>query len=133
VPNIVESLRINAPPASGVYIGVVTDAPQAINDSRRRGVRFALEVAEGPARGRRVTVELVIELKVGGNRARMLSDCLALEMWCDCLGVDSAATLTELIAKLRAAAAGKQVEFELDCRRWKGGVDVYLIGVRLAP
>ena len=131
--NIVESLKTNTPPPSGVYIGVVTGAPQAINDSRRRGVRFVLEVAEGPASGRRATVELITELKVGGHRARMLSDHLALEMWCDCLGVDSAATLTKLIAKLRDAAVGKRVEFELDCRRWKGGVDVYLVGVRLAP
>jgi hypothetical protein len=133
VPNIVESLRINAPPPSGVYIGVVTGAPQAINDFRRRGVRFVIEVAEGPASGRRATVELITELKVGGHRARMLSDHLALGAWIDALGVESAASPTELIAKLRDAAFGKRVEFELDCRRWKGGVDVYLIGVRLAP
>ena len=63
----------------------------------------------------------------------MLSDHLALEMWCDCLGVDSASTLTELIAKLRDAAVGKRVEFELSCRRWNGGVDIHLISVRLAP
>jgi hypothetical protein len=133
VVNVVESLKANAPPPSGVYIGVVIGAPQPINDSRRRGVRFVVEVAEGSANGRRATVELITELKVGGHRARMLSDHLALEMWCDCLGVDSAATLTELIAKLRDAAVGKRVEFELDCHRWKGGVEVYLIGVRLAP
>jgi hypothetical protein len=131
--NIVESLRANTPPASGVYIGVVTGAPQAINDFRRRGVRFVIEVAEGPASGRRASVELITELKVGGNRARMLSDHLALEMWCNCFAIDSAATLTELIAKLRDAALDRRVEFELDCHRWKGGVDVYLIGVRLAP
>jgi hypothetical protein len=63
----------------------------------------------------------------------VLSDLLALEMWCHCLGVDSAVTLTELIGKLRDAAVGKRIEFELDCHRWKGGVDVHLIGVRLAP
>jgi hypothetical protein len=131
--NIVELLKNRTPPASGAYIGAVANAPQPINDLRRRGVRFVIEVAEGPARGRRATVELILELRVSGNRARMLSDHLALEMWCDCLGVDSAATLTELIAKLRDAAVGKRVEFELDCRRWKGGVDVYLIGARLAP
>jgi hypothetical protein len=131
--NVVESLRTNTPPPSGVYIGAVTGAPQPINDSRRRGVRYVIEVAEGPASGRRATVELTTELKVGGNRARMLSDHLALEAWCLALGVDNAATLTELIAKLRDAALGKRVEFELDCRRWQGGVDVYLIGVRLAP
>jgi hypothetical protein len=88
---------------------------------------------EGPSSGRRATVELITELKVGGNRARMLSDHLALEMWCDCLGVDSASTLTELIAKLRNAAVGKRVEFELNCHRWSRGVDVYLISVRPAP
>lgn len=131
--NIVESLKTNAPPPSGVYIGVVTGAPQAINDVRRRGVRFVIEVTEGPASGRRAIIELIIELKVGGHRARMLSDHLALEAWCDCLGVDTASTPTELIAKLRDAALDKRVEFELDCRRWKGGVDVYLVGVRLAP
>jgi hypothetical protein len=130
---VVVDFKANTPPASGVYIGVVTGAPQTINDLRRRGIRFVIEVAEGPASGRRATVELILELKVGGNRSRMLSDHLALEMWCDCLGVDSAATLTELIAKLRHAAVGKRVEFEIECRRWKGGVDVYLIGVRLAP
>jgi hypothetical protein len=92
-----------------------------------------LEVAEGPFRGRRVTVELITELKVGGNRARMLSDHQALEVWITALGVESAETPAELIAKLRDAAINKRVEFELDCRRWKGGVDVYLIGVRLAP
>jgi hypothetical protein len=131
--NIVESLKTNTPPASGVYVCAVTGAPQAINDFRRRGVRFVVEVVEGPASGRRATVELITELKVGGNRSRMLSDHLALEMWCDCLGVDSATTLVELIARLHDAAVGKRVEFELDCRRWKGGVDVYLTGVRLAP
>jgi hypothetical protein len=131
--NLVESIKTATPPPSGGYIGVVTGAPQAINDSRRRGVRFVIEIAEGTTIGRRATIELTTELKVGGNRARMLSDHLALEMWCDCLGVDSAVTLTELIAKLRDAAVGKRVEFELDCRRWKGGVDVYLIGARLAP
>ena len=129
--NVVKEL--NPPPPSGVYVGAVTGVPLAINDSRRRGVRFVIEVAEGPASGRRAAIELITELKVGGNRARMLSDHLALEMWCDCLGVDSAATLTELIVKLRDAAVGKRVEFELDRRRWNAGVDVYLIGVRLAP
>jgi hypothetical protein len=131
--SFVQFLKINAPPPSGAYIGAVTGAPQAINDSRRQGVRFAIEIAEGSASGRRVSVELITELKVGGNRARMLSDCLALEMWCDCLGVDTASTLTELIAKLRDAAVGKRVEFELDRHPWKGGVDVYLVAVRLAP
>jgi hypothetical protein len=131
--SVVGELKANSPPPSGLYVCAVTGSPQVINDFRRRGVRFVIEVTEGPASGRRVTIELVIELKVGGNRARLLSDHLALEMWCDCLGVDSAATLTKLIAKLRDAAVGKRVEFELDCRRWKGGVDVYLIGVRLAP
>jgi hypothetical protein len=131
--NIVESLKTNTPPPSGVYISVVTGAPQAINDSRRRGVRFELEVAEGPFRGRRVTIELVTELKVGGNRARMLSDHQALEVWITALGVESAETPTELIAKLRDTALGKRVEFELDCHRWKNRLDVYLVGVRLAP
>ena len=133
MPNIVDDLNANTPPPSGVYIGVVAGAPQPINDFRRRGVRFVLEVAEGPFRGRRVTVELITELKVGGNRARMLSDHQALEAWITALGVESAETPAELIAKLRDAAINKRVEFELDCRRWKGGVDVYLIGVRLAP
>jgi hypothetical protein len=131
--NVVEDLKVNTPPPSGIYIGAVIGVPQAINDFRRRGVRFVVEVAEGPASGRRATVELLTELKIGGNRSRMLSDHLALEMWCNCVGVDSAATVTELIAKLRDAAIGKRLEFELDCRRWRGGVDVYLIGVRLGP
>jgi hypothetical protein len=131
--NVVEQLKSNTLPASGVYVGAVTGAPQAINDFRRRGVRLVVEIAEGPAGGRRATVELITELKVGGNRARLLSDLLALAMWCDCLGVDSASTPTELIAKLCDAAVGKRVAFELDYHRWKGGVDVYLIGVRLAP
>ena len=82
--NVVQDLKANTPPPSGVYIGVVTGAPQPINDFRRRGVRFAIEIVEGPSSGRRATVELITELKVGGNRARMLSDHLALEMWCDC-------------------------------------------------
>jgi hypothetical protein len=131
--NIVESLKVNTPPPSGVYIGVVTGEPHAINDSRRRGVRFVLEVAEGPFRGHRVTVELTTELKAGGNRARMLSDHQALGAWISTLGVESAETPAELIAKLRDAALDKRVEFTLDCHRWRGGVDVYLIGVRLAP
>jgi hypothetical protein len=130
--NIVQSLKAGAPPPSGAYIGVVTGAPQVINDFRRRGVRFVIEIVEGAASGRRATVELITELKVGGSRSRMLSDHLALEMWCDCVGVDSAETLTELIGKLRDAAVGKRIEFELDFHRWNGGVDVYLIGVRLA-
>jgi hypothetical protein len=130
--NVVQDLKANTPPTSGVYIGVVTGTPQPINDYRRRGVRFVVEVAEGPSSGRRATVEMIIELKVGGNRARMLSDHLALEAWCLALGVDDASTLTELIAKLRDAAVGRRVEFELNCRRWNGGVDVHLISVRLA-
>jgi hypothetical protein len=131
--NVVQDLKAKAPPPSGVYIGVVTGALQAINDVRRRGVRFVIEIVEGPSRGRRATVELITELKVGGHRARMLSDHLALGAWIDALGVESAASPTELMAKLRDAAVGKRVEFELDCRRWTGGVDVYLTGVRLAP
>jgi hypothetical protein len=131
--NIVENIKTNAPPPSGAYVGVVIGAPQAINDSRRTGVRFVIEIAEGSARGRRATVELVTELKVGGNRARMLSDHLALQAWCDCLGVKAASTPTDLIAKLRDAGAGKRLEFELNCHRWQGGVNVYLVGVRLAP
>jgi hypothetical protein len=131
--NIVETIKAQAPPPSGVYVGAVIGAPQAINDSRRRGVRFVIEVVEGPVSGRRATVELIVELKVGGNRSRMLSDHLALEAWCFALAIDSAETPVELIAKLRDAAVGKRVEFELDCHRWRGGVDVYLVGVRLAP
>jgi hypothetical protein len=133
VVNIVESLKANTPPPSGPYIGFVTGAPKAINDSRRAGVRFVLEIAEGAFRGRRVTIELVTELKVGGNRARMLSDHQALGAWITALGVESAETPTELIAKLRDTALGKRVEFELDCHRWKNRLDVYLVGVRLAP
>jgi hypothetical protein len=133
VVNVVDAIKANAPPPSGAHIGVVIGTPQAINDSRRAGVRFVIEIVEGPASGRRGTVELVTGLKVGGNRARMLSDCLAVQAWCDCVGVDTAATPTELIAKLRDAGAGKRLEFELNCHRWQGGVDVYLIGVRLAP
>ena len=92
-----------------------------------------LEIAEGGFRGRRVTIELITELKVGGNRARMLSDHQALGAWISALGVESAETPTEHIAKLRDAAVGKRVEFELDCHRWKGGMNVYLVAVRLAP
>ena len=131
--NVVQDLKANTPPPSGVYIAAVTGAPQPINDTRRRGVRFVIEVVEDPGSGHRAAVELTTELKVGGNRAGMLSDHLTLEMWCDCLGVDSASTLTELIAKLRDAAVGKRVEFELNCRRWNGGVEIRLISVRLAP
>lgn len=131
--NIVDAIKANAPPPSGAYIGVVTGAPKAINDSRRAGVRFVIEIAEGSARGRRATIELVTELKVGGNRARMLSDHLALEAWCDALGINTASSPHDLIAKLRDAGAGKRIEFELNCHRWNGGLDVYLVGVRLAP
>jgi hypothetical protein len=130
--NVVQGLKGNTPPPSGAYIAAVTGAPQPINDSRRRGVRFVIEIVEGPNSGRRATIELITELKVGGNRSRMLSDHLALEAWSLALGVDTASTLTELVAKLRDAAVGKRVEFELNCHRWSRGVDVYLVGVRLA-
>jgi hypothetical protein len=133
VPNVVDDLNTNTPPPSGAYIGVVAGAPRPINDSRRRGVRFVIEITEGPARGRRVTVELTTELKAGGNRARMLSDHQTLGAWISTLGVESAETPSELIAKLRDAALDKRVEFTFDCHRWRGGLDVYLIGVRLAP
>jgi hypothetical protein len=133
VVNIVPSLRANTPPPSGVYIGVVTGEPHAINDSRRSGARFVIEITEGPMQGRRVPVELITELKPGGNRARMLSDHLALGAWITVLGVESAETPTELIVKLREAAVGKRVEFELECNRWKNFINIYLIGVRLAP
>jgi hypothetical protein len=131
--NIVQAIKVHAPPPSGAYVCAVIGAPQAINDSRRTGVRFVIEIAEGSARGRRATIELVTELKVGGNRARMLSDNLALASWCDCLDVKAASTPTDVIAKLRDAGAGKRLEFELNCHRWNGGLDVYLVGVRLAP
>lgn len=131
--NIVQQLKANTPPPSGVYVAIVVGDPQPINDSRRRGVRFAIEVAEGPVAGRRATIELITELKVGGNRARMLADLLAIEAWCAALGVNDATSLTELICKLRDAAQGKRVEFEVSCRRWSGGVDIALVGVRLAP
>jgi hypothetical protein len=130
--SVLEKLKANTPPPSGGYVCAVTGATRPINDSRREGVRFVLEVAEGTATGRRAAVELITNLKVGGNRSRLLSDSLALEAWCDCLGVDDAETPVELITKLREAAVGKRIEFELSLHRWRGGVDVYLVGVRLA-
>jgi hypothetical protein len=92
-----------------------------------------LEIAEGPFCGRRAPVELITELKPGGNRARMLSDHQALGAWITALSVESAETPTELIVKLRDAAVGKRVEFELECNRWKNFINIYLVGVRLAP
>jgi hypothetical protein len=129
--SVLEKLKANTPPASGAYVGAVTGAPRPINDSRREGVRFVLEVTEGTATGRQATVELITNLRVGGNRSRLLSDSLALEAWCNCLGVDDAETPVELITKLREAAVGKRVEFELSLHRWSRGVDVYLTTVRL--
>jgi hypothetical protein len=131
--DFIQSLKANTPAPSGVYVGAVIGEPRPINDERRQGARFTIGITEGPMQGRRVSIELITELKVGGHRARLLSDLQALESWINVVGIDTAERPTELIAKLRDAAVGKRVEFELDCRRWKGGVDVYLIGVRLAP
>jgi hypothetical protein len=131
--DFVESLKANTPPPSGVYVGAVIGEPGAINDVRHRGARFTIEITEGPMQGRRVPIELITELKAGGNRARLLSDVQSLGAWITALRVQSAETPVELIVKLRDAAVGKRVEFEIECNRWKGRVYVSLIGVRLAP
>jgi hypothetical protein len=131
--DFIQSLKASTPPPTGVYVGAVIGEPRPINDERRRGARFTIEITEGPMQGRRVPIELIAELKVGGNRARLLSDHQALAAWITALGVESAETPTELIAKLRDAAVGKRVEFELECNRWKNFINIYLIGVRLAP
>ena len=132
--DFIQSLKANTPPPSGVYVGAVIGEPRPINDERRRAARFTIEIVEGPMRFRRVPIELTVELKgVGGNRARLLSDLQALESWINVVGVDTAERPTELIAKLRDAAVGKRVEFELECNRRKNFVNIYLIGVRIAP
>jgi hypothetical protein len=131
--NIVETIKFRAPLAAGRYIAAGADLPKPreISDRGRQGVSFTLKVVEGAAKSRLAAVEIVVQAKDGARRAARDLDVLA--MWCDALGVDSASTLTELIGKLRAAAVGKRVEFELGCHRWSGGVDVYIAGVRLAP
>jgi hypothetical protein len=131
--DFIQSLKANTPPPSGVYVGAVIGEPRPINDERRRGARFTIEITEGPMQGRRVLIELTTTLKGVGDRSRLLSDLRVLESWILALGVDTAERPTELIAKLRDAAIGKRVEFELKCNPWKGRVYINLIGVRLAP
>ena len=131
--DFIQSLKANAPPPSGVYVGVVTGEPRPINDERRRGARFTIEITEGPMQGRRVLIELTTTLKGAGDRNRLLSDLRALELWINVVGVDTAERPTELIAKLRDGAIGKRLEFELKCNPWKGRIYINLVGVRLAP
>jgi hypothetical protein len=54
-------------------------------------------------------------------------------MWVNCLSVDNAASLIELLEKLRQAAIGKRLEFALQRNEWRGGVKLQLTAVRLAP
>jgi hypothetical protein len=131
--NFAESLKTNTPPPSGIYTCAVVGEPTVINDSKRRGVRFTLEITEGPYLGRRALIQLVTHLEVGGYRPQLLNDLKVIESWRNCLGVDVVdETVTEFIAKLRDASVEKRVEFEFDCRRWRNKVDIYLVGVRLA-
>ena len=37
--------------------------PRPINDERRQGARFTIEITEGPMQGRRVSIELITGLR----------------------------------------------------------------------
>ncbi len=129
--NVVETIKFRAPLPSGCYIAAVADSPKprVINDHGRPGVSLALKVVEGDAKGRMAVVELLVHPI--GNR-RVDRDLDVLSTWCDCLGVDSADTLIELIEKLRDAAAGKRLEFTLRRNEWAGGIELHLTSVRCA-
>ena len=129
--NIVETIKFRAPLTDGCYIAVIADAPRPreINDRGRHGVSFTLKVIEGDAKGRLAAIDLIVQ---ASNR-RVDRDLEVLAMWCDCLGVDSAASLIELMAKLQKAAIGKRLEFTIQRNDWRGGVDLHLTAVRLAP
>jgi hypothetical protein len=129
--NVVNAIKFRAPLASGAYIAVIADAPKPreIDDPDRRGVSFTLKVLEGDAKGRLAAIELLVQARRGARRVDR--DLLVLDQWCDCLGVDSATTLTELIAKLRDAAGGKRVEFAILRNEWRGGVELQLTAIRV--
>jgi hypothetical protein len=65
--DFIQSLKTNAPPPSGVYVGAVIGEPRPINDERRRGARFTIEITEGSMRGRRVPIELTTNSVIFGR------------------------------------------------------------------
>jgi len=131
--NIVETIKLRAPLPDGCYIAAVADLPKprAIDDHGRHGVSLTLKVMEGTAKGRMATIELLVQ--ASGNNRRVDRDLDVLSMWCSCLSVDNADSLIELVAKLQKAAAGKRIEFTIQRNDWRGGVELHLTSVRLAP
>ncbi len=131
--NIVETIKLRAPLPDGCYIATVADLPKprAIDDRGRQGVSLTLKVVEGIAKGRMATIELLVQ--ASGNNRRVDRDLDVLSMWCDCLAVGSADSLIELVVKLQKAATGKRLEFTIQRNDWRGGVDLHLIAVRMAP
>jgi hypothetical protein len=131
--NIRETIKYRSPLPSGSYIAIIADVPKPreISDPARgrQGISLALRVAEGDAQGRLASFDLIIQPH--GYRADR--DLLVLDQWCDCLGVDSADSLTELIEKLQKAGIGKRLEFTIQRNEWQGGVSVALTAVRVAP
>ena len=131
--NIVETIKLRAPLPGGCYIATVADLPKprAIDDRGRQGVSLTLKVVEGTAKGRMAAIELLVQ--ASGNSRRVDRDLDVLSMWCSCLGVDSAASLIELVEKLQKAATSKQLEFTIQRNDWRGGVELHLTAVRMAP
>jgi hypothetical protein len=129
--NVVEAIKFRAPLTDGVYVAIIADSPKPreISTPARHSVSFTLKVTEGPARGRLAAFELNIQ----ATNRRVDRDLDVLSMWCSCLGVDSAASLVEMMEKLRQAATGKRLEFTVQRNEWRGGVDLQITAVRLAP
>jgi hypothetical protein len=130
---VVDAIKFRAPLQSGGYIAAVADAPKprVINEPKRNGITFTLKVLEGDVKGRIATIDLLVQ--ASGNHHCVYRDLLVLDQWCDCLAVDSADSLVELVGKLQQAALGKRLEFTLLRSEWRGGVELQLTSVRVAP
>ena len=131
--NIVENIKLRAPLPDGCYIATVADLPKprVIDDRGRQGVSLTLKVVEGAAKGRMAAIELLVQ--ASGSNRRVDRDLDVLSMWCSCVGVDRADSLTELVEKLQKAAIGKRLEFTIQRNDWRAGVELHLTAVRMAP
>jgi hypothetical protein len=131
--NVLDTLAARVPLADGAYVAVVDLKPKLLVDSERgrEALRFTLRVAEGDAKGRLATVELVIEAPELQQR-RVDHDLGLLDAWRSALGITAPApSWPDLIEACRAAAVGKRVEFTLRRHVWNGNLELRLVGVRM--
>jgi hypothetical protein len=131
VVNINEALSpARIPLGDGRYIGVVADLkPREISGDGREGAEFVIKITEGEFKARLVAVKLIT---AGPAKGRVEHDLLLLKEWRNALGANGAPTSwSELIEQLRAAAAGKRLEFALNRNTFNGFTELRLTSVQV--